>query len=307
MIPLATIQKGADISFRDVWFTYPTRPDPVLKGLSFSIRHGQFAAFVGPSGSGKTTIISLLERFYEAQYGNILYNSDDIRFISLKRHREQLSLVAQEPALFRGTIRSNVLLGVDENTITDAMLHGACRDAGIHDFIISLPQGYETDVGTSGVALSGGQKQRLSIARALIRDPSVLLLDEATSSLDSETEREVQEVFERSAGGRTMIVVAHRLATVQRADVIFVMREGRIVERGKHQSLLAARGWYWQMVSMRLLDPAFCSYHHSVKPKLCFDTSSISLVQNPYILQSGLDHLFAKTCWNAFTCNKVLE
>ncbi|KAL5380596.1 hypothetical protein DPSP01_007659 [Paraphaeosphaeria sporulosa] len=247
MIPLTTIQKGADISFRDVWFTYPTRPNPVLKGLNFTIRHGQFAAFVGPSGSGKTTIVSLLERFYEAQCGSILYNSDDIRFISLRRHREQLSLVAQEASLFRGTVRSNILLGVDERKVTDDMLHSACRDAGIHDFIASLPQGYETDVGTSGVALSGGQKQRLSIARALIRDPSVLLLDEATSSLDSETEREVQEVFERTASGRTMVVVAHRLATVQRADVIFVMQDGRIVERGDHQSLLAARGWYWQM------------------------------------------------------------
>ena len=250
MIPLTTIQKGADITFRDVWFTYPTRPNPVLKGLSLSIKHGQFAAFVGPSGSGKTTIISLLERFYQPQQGSIFYNADDIRFISLRRHREQLSLVAQEASLFRGSIRSNILLGVDERYITEGKLHQACRHAGIHDFISSLPQGYETDIGTSGVALSGGQKQRLSIARALVRDPSVLLLDEATSSLDSETEREVQEVFERTAGGRTMVVVAHRLATVQRADIIFVMQEGRIVERGNHQSLLAGRGWYWQMVSL---------------------------------------------------------
>lgn len=270
MIPLATIRKGADISFRNVWFTYPTRPNPVLKGLHLTIRHGQFAAFVGPSGSGKTTIISLLERFYEPQHGSILYNSDDIRFISLRRHREQLSLVAQEPSLFRGSIRSNILLGVDEGSITDDQLHQACRNAGIHDFIISLPQGYETDVGTSGVALSGGQKQRLSIARALVRDPSVLLLDEATSSLDSETEREVQEVFERTASGRTMIVVAHRLATVQRADVIFVMQEGRIVERGDHQSLLADRGWYWQMVSSHsLLQAKRHTYPLSVKLKPC--------------------------------------
>lgn len=253
MIPLTTIQKGADITFREVWFTYPTRTIPVLRGLNFTISHGQFAAFVGPSGSGKTTVISLLERFYEAQTGSILYNSDDIRFISLRRHREQMSLVAQESSLFRGTIRSNILLGVDERKVTDDMLHSACRDAGIHEFIASLPQGYETDVGTSGVALSGGQKQRMSIARALIRDPSVLLLDEATSSLDSETEREVQEVFERTASGRTMVVVAHRLATVQRADIIFVMRDGRIVERGNHQSLLATRGWYWQMVSHQSL------------------------------------------------------
>jgi len=160
-----------------------------------------------------------------------------------------MSLVAQEPSLFRGSIRSNLLLGVDPHTVSEATIHQVCRDAGIHDFIASLPQGYETDVGTNGVALSGGQKQRLSIARALIRDPSLLLLDEATSNLDSETEREVQEVFERTASGRTMIVVAHRLATVQRADVIFVLQDGKIMEQGDHRALLAMRGWYWQMVS----------------------------------------------------------
>ncbi|KAF1968688.1 P-loop containing nucleoside triphosphate hydrolase protein [Bimuria novae-zelandiae CBS 107.79] len=272
IIPLTAIQHGADICFRDVSFSYPTQSNPVLRGISFTIRHGQFAAFVGPSGSGKTTIISLLERFYEPQHGSILYNSDNIRFISLRRHRDQLSLVAQEPSLFRGSIRSNILLGVNERHVTEPELHRACRDAGIHDFITSLPQGYETDVGTSGVALSGGQKQRLSIAHALIRDPSALLLDEATSSLDSETEREVQKVFEQTASGRTMIVVAHRLATVQRAGVIFVLHDGKIVERGNHQSLLAGRGWYWQMVSPRLRHgDASHSHNHSVKPKPCFD------------------------------------
>lgn len=241
--------KGADIEFKDIWFQYPTRNTPVLQGLSISIQHGQFAAIVGPSGSGKTTIISLLERFYEPQKGTILYNSSNIKSFSLQKYRKSLSLVAQEPYLFRGTIRENILLGVDSVATTEETLYQACRDAGIHAFISSLPEGYDTDVGTGGVALSGGQKQRISIARALIRDPAVLLLDEATSSLDSETEKEVQEVFEQTGKGRTMIVVAHRLATVQKADVIFVLRDGRVVETGNHGSLLRARGLYYQMVS----------------------------------------------------------
>ncbi|KAF2705172.1 ABC transporter-like protein [Pleomassaria siparia CBS 279.74] len=245
--------KGADIELKNIWFQYPTRDTPVLQDLSISIQHGQFAAIVGPSGSGKTTIISLLERFYEPQEGSILYNSLEIKSFPLHQYRKSLSLVAQEPYLFRGTIRDNVLLGADAATTTEDVLHQACRDAGIHAFITSLPEGYDTDVGTGGVALSGGQKQRISIARALIRDPAVLLLDEATSSLDSETEKEVQEVFEQTGKGRTMIVVAHRLATVQKADVIFVMRDGRVVETGNHGRLLRARGVYWQMCQAQTL------------------------------------------------------
>jgi ATP-binding cassette subfamily B (MDR/TAP) protein 1 len=248
-IEKAPLQKGADIEFKNITFKYPTRNTPVLQDLSISIQHGQFAAIVGPSGSGKTTIISLLERFYEPQSGSILYNSSPISSYPLGQYRKSLSLVAQEPYLFRGTIRDNVLLGIDPETTSEKKLHQACCDAGIHSFIASLPEGYSTDVGTAGVALSGGQKQRISIARALIRDPDVLLLDEATSSLDSETEKEVQEVFERTGKGRTMLVVAHRLSTVQKADVIFVLREGRVVETGNHSSLLRARGLYFQMVS----------------------------------------------------------
>jgi ATP-binding cassette subfamily B (MDR/TAP) protein 1 len=159
-------------------------------------------------------------------------------------------LLAQEPSLFEGSIRDNILLGIPSSTtITDATLHTAARSAEIHDFITSLPEGYSTSVGTKGIALSGGQKQRIAIARALIRNPRVLLLDEATSNLDSETERSVQEVLERTGRGRTMVVVAHRLATVQNADVIFVIGDGKVVEKGDHNSLLRKRGVYWQMVS----------------------------------------------------------
>lgn len=148
-----------------------------------------------------------------------------------------------------GTLRENILLGVDETTITDERLHQVCRDASIHDFIVSLPEGYNTNIGSRGVTLSGGQKQRVAIARALMRDPGILLLDEATSSLDSESEKLVQAAFERAGKGRTMIAVAHRLATIQNADVIFVLGDGKLLEKGSHYDLLAKRGVYWQMVS----------------------------------------------------------
>jgi ATP-binding cassette subfamily B (MDR/TAP) protein 1 len=244
--------KGTDIEFRNVWFTYPARNVAVLQGLSLSINHGQFAAIVGSSGSGKTTVISLLERFYEPNRGSIWQNGEKISSTPLRELRNRMSLVAQEPYLFRGTIRENVLLGI-EGVVEDDAMYQACRDAGIHDFVSSLPDGYNTDVGTGGVSLSGGQKQRISIARALIRDPAVLLLDEATSSLDSATEKEVQAVFERTGKGRTMVVVAHRLSTIQKADVIFVMHQGRIVEKGDHRSLLRKRGAYWQMCQAQSL------------------------------------------------------
>ncbi|KAH0426565.1 ABC multidrug transporter mdr1 [Colletotrichum camelliae] len=249
-------EKGVEIDFKDVWFSYPTRPTPVLKGLDLHIERGQFAAIVGPSGSGKTTIISLLERFYTLHgEGHVLYNGHDINSLDLAKYRQNISLVAQEPSLFTGTIRDNILLGIeDEDSVSDEALHAAAKDAGIHEFVMSLPEGYNTAVGQSGVALSGGQKQRVSIARALIRRPSLLLLDEATSSLDSETERAVQAVFDATKGSRTMIMVAHRLATVQNADVIFVMADGKVVERGDHASLIAERGVYFQMCQSQALD-----------------------------------------------------
>jgi ATP-binding cassette subfamily B (MDR/TAP) protein 1 len=246
--------KGAAIEFRNVRFRYPTRDVPVLRDVSMKVKAGQFAAIVGSSGAGKTSIISLLERFYDPQGGVVLYNDQDIASIPMHMVRERMSLVAQEASIFRGTIRENVLLGVsDDSEVNDEALHKACKDAGIHHFISSLPEGYETDVGRSGVSLSGGQRQRLSIARALIRNPSVLLLDEATSSLDSETEKEVQKVFEETGKARTMIVVAHRLSTVQNADIIFVMHEGSIFETGSHKSLLAKKGIYWQMCEAQAL------------------------------------------------------
>ncbi|KAF7939509.1 hypothetical protein EAE99_001314 [Botrytis elliptica] len=248
--------RGVKIELKNVSFKYPTRDVPVLNGLDIIIEKGQFAAIVGPSGCGKTSIISLLERFYQIQSGQVLYQDTNINDISLEEYRKFISLVAQEPSLFEGSIRDNILLGVsDEEEVSDTVLHQICRDAEIHDFISSLPEGYNTAVGAHGVTLSGGQKQRIAIARALIRNPKLLLLDEATSNLDSETERSVQAVFERTGRGRTMIVVAHRLATVQNADVIFVLGEGgNVVERGSHGRLLGMRGLYWQMCQAQALD-----------------------------------------------------
>lgn len=172
-------------------------------------------------------------------------------------YRRHLSLVAQEPTMFRGTIRDNVLFGIpNPGSIPNERLHEVCREALIHDFIVSLPQGYDTDVGPKGVGMSGGQKQRIAIARALIRDPKLLLLDEATSALDSESEKVVQAAFERARSGRTMIAVAHRLSTIQTADVIFVFDDGKVVEKGSHAELVKKQGVYWEMVSFVLLNSA---------------------------------------------------
>ncbi|EEH18239.2 hypothetical protein PABG_00802 [Paracoccidioides brasiliensis Pb03] len=239
---------GARIDFKSVNFKYPTRDVTVFKNLNFTIEKGQFAALVGPSeGCGKSTVINLLEKFYDYQSGSITLDGHDLRTLDVSSYRQSVSLVSQEPTLYQGSVKDNVLLGVDPAIFTDEDVQNACKDANIHDFIISLPEGYNTDVGLRGLTMSGGQKQRICIARALIRNPSILLLDEATSSLDSESEKHVQDAIERTAKGRTVVVVAHRLATIQNADVIFVFGEGGIQEVGNHYSLLKKRGAYYQM------------------------------------------------------------
>ncbi|KAK4136489.1 P-loop containing nucleoside triphosphate hydrolase protein [Trichocladium antarcticum] len=245
---------GVKIELKDVYFKYPTRDVSIFKGLNITIEKGQFAALVGASGSGKTSIVSLLERFYDVSRGQILFNGKDISDVNVYEYRKLLSLVAQEPSLFHGTIRENILMGVDATQVTERKLHRCCKDANIHEFIISLPDGYNTNIGSRGVSLSGGQKQRVSIARALIRNPRVLLLDEATSSLDSEGEKLVQAAFERVARGRTTVAVAHRLATIQGADVIYVLGEGKVLEKGTHVELLKKKGVYWHMCHNQALD-----------------------------------------------------
>lgn len=242
---------GVRVELQNISFKYPTRDCYVFEGLNIVIEQGQYAAFVGPSGCGKTTIISLLERFYDVDpgQGSISCNGININDMNAYDYRRNLSLVAQEPTMFRGTIRDNILFGVSNpSTVSDERIHQVCRDALIHDFIVSLPQGYDTDVGQRGVAMSGGQKQRIAIARALIRNPRLLLLDEATSALDSESEKIVQEALERARNGRTMIAVAHRLSTIQSADVIFVFDDGKVIEKGSHAELVKKQGVYWEMV-----------------------------------------------------------
>ncbi|KAM7200480.1 P-loop containing nucleoside triphosphate hydrolase protein [Rhypophila sp. PSN 637] len=247
-------ERGIQIEIQDLHFKYPTRDVSIFKGLNLTIPRGQFTALVGASGSGKTSIVSLLERFYDPVRGRILMNGKDISEVNVYKYRKLLSLVAQEPSLFQGTIKENILLGVDPNEISDEQLHQCCRDANVHDFIVSLPDGYNTNIGSKGVSLSGGQKQRISIARALIRNPKVLLLDEATSALDSASEKLVQAAFERVAKGRTTVAVAHRLATIQKADVIYVLGEGKVLEKGNHNELLKKKGVYWHMCHNQALD-----------------------------------------------------
>lgn len=250
-------KSGARIEFHNLAFKYASQDVPLFTNLDVTIESGQFVAFVGPSGCGKTTLISILERFYNPFRGTVLLNGEEISGIDQTSYRRSLSLVAQEPRLFEGTIRDNITLGLDNSEYTEEEIVQACIDAEIHDFITSLPQGYSTELGIKAqTALSGGQRQRVCIARALLRKPSLLLLDEATSSLDSQSERLVQAALEKLAARRSMtiVAVAHRLATIQKADVIFVFGESqngrgsRVVERGSHQELLQNRGTYWQMV-----------------------------------------------------------
>ncbi|XP_077998882.1 ATP-dependent translocase ABCB1-like isoform X2 [Glandiceps talaboti] len=240
---------NGEVSYRDVFFNYLTRPDvKVLKGVSLVVKPGQTIALVGASGCGKSTIVSMIERFYDPYDGQIMLDDKDIRSLNLHWLRAQMGIVSQEPILFNCTIAENISYGL-EDVVTQHQIEDAARSANIHDFIINLPKGYETLVGEKGTQLSGGQKQRVAIARALIRNPTVLLLDEATSALDTESEQVVQRALDNAMEGRSCIVIAHRLSTVQNADQILVIEDGRVVEQGTHQQLLAMKGAYSTLVS----------------------------------------------------------
>jgi ATP-binding cassette subfamily B (MDR/TAP) protein 1 len=242
------------IEFRDVHFRYPTRPEqPVLRGLNLSVKPGQYIALVGPSGCGKSTTIALLERFYDALSGGVFVDGHNIADLNVNSYRSHLALVSQEPTLYQGTIKDNILLGIDQDDIPEDELVKACKDANIYDFIMSLPEGFNTIVGSKGGMLSGGQKQRVAIARALLRNPKILLLDEATSALDSESEKVVQAALDAAARGRTTIAVAHRLSTIQKADIIYVFDQGKIVESGTHTELLRNKGRYYELVNLQSL------------------------------------------------------
>lgn len=230
---------GIGVSFKDVKFAYPARPDvEVLHGLNIDVKPGQFAALVGPSGAGKSTIISLIERFYKPKSGQIIVDNSDINAHEGVRFRDDIALVPQESVLFEGTVKFNLILGCrpgEEPTQVD--IEEVCRIANIHDVIESLPEGYETQIGANGGQLSGGQKQRLAIARALIRKPRLLLLDESTSALDAESERLLQDGLEKATKNVTVIAIAHRLYTIRKADVIFLVEDGRCVDHGTHNEL----------------------------------------------------------------------
>ncbi|CAG8946430.1 unnamed protein product [Penicillium salamii] len=242
------------IEFRDVHFRYPTRPEqPVLRGLNLSVKPGQYIALVGPSGCGKSTTIALLERFYDSLSGGIFVDDKNIADLNVNSYRSHIALVSQEPTLYQGTIKENILLGTPNEDPSEEELFKACRDANIYDFIMSLPEGFNTVVGSKGGMLSGGQKQRVAIARALLRNPKILLLDEATSALDSESEKVVQAALDAAARGRTTIAVAHRLSTIQKADIIYVFDQGKIIESGTHTELLRNKGRYYELVNLQSL------------------------------------------------------
>ncbi|KAG7632891.1 ABC transporter-like [Arabidopsis suecica] len=242
------------ITFLNVDFAYPTRPDVVIfENFSIEIDEGKSTAIVGTSGSGKSTIIGLIERFYDPLKGTVKIDGRDIRSYHLRSLRKYISLVSQEPMLFAGTIRENIMYGGTSDKIDESEIIEAAKAANAHDFITSLSNGYDTNCGDKGVQLSGGQKQRIAIARAVLKNPSVLLLDEATSALDSKSERVVQDALERVMVGRTSIMIAHRLSTIQNCDMIVVLGKGKIVESGTHSSLLekGPTGTYFSLAGIQ--------------------------------------------------------
>jgi subfamily B ATP-binding cassette protein MsbA len=236
------------IAFENVSFSYDDR-QPVLRDIWLDIAPGEILALVGPSGAGKSTVFNLIPRFYDVTAGAVRIDGQDVRSVTQASLRAQIGIVPQETLLFGGAIRENILYGRLDASEED--LFDAARAANAHDFIVGLPDGYETVVGERGIRLSGGQRQRIAIARAILKDPRILLLDEATSSLDNESERLVQEALERLMQGRTTVIIAHRLSTVRVAHRIAVLDGGRIVELGAHDDLLARGGVYARLYAMQ--------------------------------------------------------
>jgi ABC-type multidrug transport system fused ATPase/permease subunit len=234
-IKLSTRLRG-EVELRDVTFRYPSRPEiPVLTDISLKAKPGEVTALVGPSGAGKSTLTALLFRFYVPEKGHVLIDGRDAKEFDLTELRDQMALVPQDVLLFGGSIAENIRYGKPGATLEE--IKAAAQKANAAEFIDRFPEGYETIVGDRGIKLSGGQRQRVAIARAILKDPAILVLDEATSSLDSESEQLVQSALERLMSGRTTFVIAHRLATVRRADQIVVLDQGRMVERGTHDEL----------------------------------------------------------------------
>jgi ATP-binding cassette subfamily B protein len=250
--PIALPAEGAGVrvAFDQVRFAYPSRPgEAVLRGLDFTIEAGQTVALVGLSGAGKTTVFQLLQRFYDVQDGAIRIDGIDVRRPSLAQLRARIAVVPQEPVIFSGSILENLRYGRPGASDDEAL--AVARAAFVDEFVQRLPEGYATFVGERGLRLSGGQRQRIAIARAMLKDAPLLLLDEATSSLDAESERVVQAALEAAMRGRTTIVIAHRLATVQRADRIVVLDRGQLLDAGTHAELAARGGLYARLAALQ--------------------------------------------------------
>jgi len=241
--------REGSISFEDVRFRYDSSPDWILKKINLEIPAGRRIAIVGESGAGKSTVVSLIPRFYEAQEGRILIDGHSVRDVSQRSLRGQIGIVQQNVFLFDASLRENIMYGNPE--ATEEEMVEAARHANILDFIMSLPEDFGTEVGERGVKLSGGQKQRIAIARVFLKDPPILIFDEATSSLDNESEALIQDAMFRLSENRTTIVIAHRLSTVRTVDRIYVMRNGEVIESGRHEELMARGGYYAQLSDFR--------------------------------------------------------
>ncbi|MGB7136096.1 MAG: ABC transporter ATP-binding protein, partial [Acidobacteriaceae bacterium] len=283
--------RSGRIEFRDVWFTYQ-RLDPetaariaqaspaeleamahiewVMRGVSFTLQPNHTAAIVGHTGAGKTTITSLMMRFYDVQHGHVLVDGVDVRDQDLTALRQRFGVVLQDPFLFTGTVADNIRLGTE--SITDEDMREAAEQVNVDDFIRTLPGAYDEPLRERGAGLSTGQKQLINFARALAHRPGILILDEATSSVDTDTEFRVRAALERMVEGRTSVVIAHRLSTVQRADVILVMHRGQLREMGTHQELLAVRGIYWKLYQLQYQDQELGEHTTGLTPELALGT-----------------------------------